>query len=167
MSQNHAEAIGRMCIAFSSLEGQLKFMVGKLVGIDQIVGQIITAELSFRNILNLLGSLYKHRTNDNDFRKKVDDLLKNISNLEQNRNSLIHSTYGLTKDPETIARFKNTARMKHGLKNNFDIITIEQIDHLVVEIENANSEVINLFLEYAEKNDIIDRVKQTELNSDV
>ena len=54
-------AIGRICMAFQQLEELVSCLIGLLVSEDTQLGTIITAELSFRNKLGLLCSLYLHR----------------------------------------------------------------------------------------------------------
>lgn len=116
--------IGDIAVSFALLESTLHFLTWELLGGDQRIGQIVTAELSFRNLRALCVSLYKERAGDDaPGLEKLRDLMRRAGKIEEARNQITHSVWGAGDTPETVTRFKTTAREKHGLEFRF-----EQID---------------------------------------
>jgi hypothetical protein len=59
--EDSERAIGRICMAFQQLEELVSCLISQLISDDVQLGTIVTAELSFRNKLGLLYSLYLYR----------------------------------------------------------------------------------------------------------
>ena len=55
------------------------------------VARLVTAELGFRQLVQLFSSLYKLRTKDKDELKKLKTLRKQIDGASKKRNEVIHS----------------------------------------------------------------------------
>ena len=55
----HLKAIGRVTVSFALLEQSIAFFVWHLIGTQQRVGQAITSELSFRQLIALASSLHR------------------------------------------------------------------------------------------------------------
>ena len=107
------EAIGKVCVEFQRLETLLKVAIGDLLGSDHRLGMIVTAQLSFKGILDLLGALFEHRFNDPAQQKKLEKFLGQCRAAEDRRNQVIHSHW----EPDTFTgkgavRRKSTARRK-------------------------------------------------------
>lgn len=63
--QPHLESIGKITANFAVLETPIAFFAWSLVSpADQRLGQIITAELSFRSLVALLSSVFKYKVTD-------------------------------------------------------------------------------------------------------
>ena len=60
----HLVALGKITANFSQLEDELCRLIWYLLGPDEQLGQVVTAELSFRGLVNLAGALARHRTSD-------------------------------------------------------------------------------------------------------
>src|SRR5687767_7228686 len=52
-------AVGRIAMNFSDLEDQLTIGIRVLLGVDEVTGEIVSAELSFRNKVNMFSSLFR------------------------------------------------------------------------------------------------------------
>jgi hypothetical protein len=108
------EAIGKVCVEFQRLETLLKVAIGDLVDPpDHRLGMIVTAQLSFKAILDLFGALFEHRFNDPAQQKKLRKFLDRCKAAEDRRNQVIHSHW----EPDSYGgqgavRRKSTARGK-------------------------------------------------------
>jgi hypothetical protein len=117
-------AIGRIALGFSFLEDTARNMIIMLAGADFSVGCIMTAELSFRQKLNVLASLIKQQlpalVADEDravIEEQTNELLALCWRSEELRNTYLHSSYTRRE------RAKITAKSKHGLR-----IHVESVD---------------------------------------
>ena len=54
---NFSSALGRIAFNFSQLEDQVSASITELIGVAPAIGNILTAELSFKNKVNVLASL--------------------------------------------------------------------------------------------------------------
>ena len=90
--QEHERAIGRVTVCFSRLESAVAFFTWCIITPqDQLLGQIITAELSFRARLTLLDAVFRYLENNEKLIDELDVLLGQIQHVEDERNRLIHS----------------------------------------------------------------------------
>ena len=102
----HLRAIGQVTVNFAMLESAISSFVWGMINTDQMLGQMITAELSFRNLVGLLSSIYKHRINDEERITELERLLNRALYAEEQRNIIAHSSWGVGDKAETITRFK-------------------------------------------------------------
>ncbi|HUK99390.1 MAG TPA: hypothetical protein VLX29_00890 [Nitrospirota bacterium] len=97
--EKHLKAIGSITVNFALLQNQIEFAVNFLLGSDQRIGQIITAELSFKNLLALFSSLYRFRNGDAKAIENLERLTTKIEQAEKREISLsIH--YGPEAKPK-------------------------------------------------------------------
>ena len=96
-----------MTVSFALLVLEIQSLIGSLIKEHQRIGQIITAELSFRNLRALLVSLYLERHGEDDDFTGLRDLMKSAAQMEGKRNQITHSIWGAGKDADTITRIKN------------------------------------------------------------
>ena len=128
-------AIGRISAYSNGLELYISALIWCLIGAGQQVGEIVTSELSFRNLLALLSSLYRFRKTKQEDIEKLDSLLKRASALEEQRNQVVHSTWAINmSDPNSLSRYKVTAKQKSGLKHTVEEKTIEELNHIADEM---------------------------------
>ena len=67
LPDEYLRALGRVASSFSRLEGLISFSIWNLLGTDQRLAQISTAQVNFRGILDLLASLAKERMTEAEF----------------------------------------------------------------------------------------------------
>lgn len=118
-------AIGRVIESFSFLEESLENVITMLLDVDNEIGEIVTAELSFKGLLNLFSSLFKHKHDRGDFvvegedpEERFRELLKLCYRAEEERNRIVHSSYVARR-----YRVKKTAKARSGLRT-----TVENLD---------------------------------------
>jgi len=127
--------IGDMTVSFSLLEINIQIVIWLLLDSDQRVGQIITAEISFKNSNALLSSLYLERYGkDNDY-NKLQELLKRTKKIEERRNQIVHSYWSVSGDPSAILRIKTTAKEKYGIKFSRERITTADLSTFAINIK--------------------------------
>jgi hypothetical protein len=144
IDQSLLEPIGRVTVNFSMLEGGLKFFISILIGSDQRIGQIITAHQNVRQLIDLLGSLYKFRMRNDSLLTEFEQIRKSLEEANDRRNTLIHSQWASGNKPGESTRFKTVARAKKGLLLNLDTISIKDIDELSEFIAKVASDVHEL-----------------------
>ena len=120
ITDEHLRAIGRVTVHFSVLEMRIRYLVWRLMNCKpESVARLVTAELGFRQLVQLFSSLYKLRTKDKDELKKLKTLLKQIDGASKKRNEVIHSFWveGLTV--ENAKRFILEAKKKERVLSGF------------------------------------------------
>jgi len=136
------ERIGRITANFAVLESVLQTFIGRLISSDHTLGQIISAELSFRGLVALLSSLYKYRVSDSARVAELDSVFKRVNAAEEKRNIVVHSLWMVSNTddspPKTIVfKGKMTAKISKGLRYRQEQVTIEELDSIAEEISNA------------------------------
>jgi hypothetical protein len=135
----HMRAIGVLTVNFACLEEYLSDCISMLIGQGDSVGKTITSELSFKQLIHILGSLYKVKVSDVAKIEKLDDLLKRAFAIEQERNIIIHSWWNWSREPEQIVRVKHTA--KRVLKSNSQNMTASDIWDIANEVSHICRDV--------------------------
>jgi hypothetical protein len=113
------EALGLISANFQCLEMYMQIFAWDLIGEDQNVGQIVTSQLSFQRLCDLLVSLFKYRTKDSRLIQELERLVKRASEVAGQRDVAIHSCWAGDLETE-ILRVKMTAKRKSGLKHQFE-----------------------------------------------
>ncbi len=113
-------AIGKIALNFSYLEDTARNIIVLLSKADSKVGHIMTAELSFRQKIDVLASLVRHllptlsESRDGLSTPEVQEALRELllvgHRAEELRNTYLHSSYA------GLERSKFSAKAKHGLR---------------------------------------------------
>lgn len=156
----HLKHIGDITVSFALLESQIKTLIGSLIAEHQRIGQIITAQLSFKNLLDLVISLYLERHGEDDDYLKLKLLMNKAGNIEENgegvsRNKIIHSIWAAGRDKDHITRIKTTARQKNGLKFQFEELSAQELAAFAKETRNLADEISRFYLKLIENNKAI------------
>lgn len=126
-------AMGLIALAFSLLEDGVRELIHLLAGTDDAVSSLITAELSYRQRLDLFGALARHRLGEDPSTESCERLrqfLQRCRRAGDLRNTYMHSSYD--RDQRT----KITARGARGLR-----VTVEPIDSaLLLDVADFISE---------------------------
>jgi hypothetical protein len=133
----HLQAIGLITVNFAKLENAVEWFIWSLMGQNENIGLIITAELSFRNLVALLSSLSKAKINDTEVLIELDKALKKALEAEQKRNTILHSLWGQGQTRDTVTRIKKTAKISKGLQHQVEEMTAEDITSIANFIDNA------------------------------
>lgn len=111
----HLEAIGQVTVNFALLESTVAFFAWELLGVEQRIGQAVTAEASFRNRVALVSSVFRLRCDDDELINELDEVLKVALACEERRNIVTHSVWAAGSTPESFTRVKTTAKISKGL----------------------------------------------------
>jgi len=152
VSEKHCLAIGKCTVALAELEHWLSAFAWALIGPDQHVGQIVTAEMSFARKIDLVSSLFKHRCPVATEREELRVLLARLSTLEQERNTVQHSLWiRQSEDPDLATRLKITAKRKHGLSHAKEEVTEATLENLARELQAATSDFSTFMVTFLSK----------------
>ncbi len=143
----YLEKIGDITVSFASLENEIEFFIWALLESNHSIGQIITAELSFKKLRAVLVSLYKERYGENNNYKKLIDLMNRAGKIEEKRNQITHSLWGSAidlrtgKDIDIVARLKTTAKEKFGLRSIIETFTVSDLSKIARDIKKLAAEI--------------------------
>jgi len=148
----HLKSIGDITVSFALLESQIQVLIWSMLNEKQRIGQIITAELSFKNLRALMVSLFieKHGTKDADF-VKLKELMARAGQVEDKRNQITHSIWAAGKDADTITRIKTSAKAKHGIKFQFTDLSSDALSEFATEIKVLAEEILGYWITLLKK----------------
>lgn len=136
----------------SGLKDLMQFCICTPVGLEKALnsklGQIITAELSFRRKVELLCAIYKYRTENGDIIGQPGsfaELIGNVSKANDERNTISHSLWAIGDKEDINTRLKMTAKGKKGLQFQTENMSIQELN----EIGDFIAEVAYDFQEFA------------------
>ena len=151
VNDDHCLAIGRITVAFSELDNWLSSFIWALITTfeEQHLGQIITAELSFRQKLDLVAALFKYRCKDTAKQAELKGLIARVEKLEARRNTVQHSLWiHLSEKRDQLTQLKITAKRKNGLIHTKNIITPQQLEQLSKELNDATSDLASFHISF-------------------
>lgn len=151
----HLKHIGDLTVTFALLEMNIQSFTAALIFEHQRVGQIITAEVSFKNLRALNLSLYRERHGEDEDFERIKKLMIEAGEVEEIRNQIMHSVWGTGKDADHITRIKTTAKEKHGLRFQFEELSSSNLADYVTRIRNCAAEVQKLRMELIKTGKII------------
>ncbi|NIJ46650.1 hypothetical protein FHR24_003145 [Wenyingzhuangia heitensis] len=144
--------MGRITMNFQYLEDCIDHIITEIfLGLDSEIGIIITAELSFKNKVNLFASLYYKLSSKRKFNLTEDlelehfkYLVKALFKCEELRNQILHSNISMNWKTNQIERIKKTSKAKSGLKIIKETLNIPYLfdvsdfmNQIVVELEQS------------------------------
>jgi hypothetical protein len=127
--------IGDITVSFAFLENVLQMVVHSLVGNSQRIGQIITAELAFKNLRALSISLFKESFGEGEKFNQFRTLIERAEKAETMRNRITHSLWAAGDSPDTIIRIKMTAKEKQGFRFHSESFNETQLSDFATEIK--------------------------------
>jgi hypothetical protein len=144
-------AIGRVTISFANLELTLSLFCGAHIGSNTpIVNQIITSELSFKQLVNISVAVHREVESNEDKIEKFYEIAKKLFALEQRRNAIIHSNYG--SQNKLVVRQKASAKGKKGFRIQYEDLTPEMIMAFNEEIETVSRQIGIIIFELSVSN---------------
>jgi len=112
--------IGDMTVSFALLELQIQMLLEALIGEDQRLGQIIASQLSFARLRATVIGIYSERYGDDSNLHALRQLMKEAAEIEQERNRVTHSIWGVGTSSGTITRIRLTCRERSGVQAQFE-----------------------------------------------
>lgn len=165
--KNKHEAIGNIVHNHSNIEYGLSMWLTNLISEDEIIGLILTSEMSFRSLIKAFQAIVKYRAKTekliSDNLEAILNLVKRINTVEQDRNIYAHSLilhYELDynnkdykKDDENYVRLKFTGKEK-GFKLDMTDIKLQDLKKVIKEQNEVIKEITNYSLKTVGKKKI-------------
>jgi hypothetical protein len=149
--------IGKITITFSYIEDSLANIIGKILTVNgqrHELGNIVTAELSFKQLISTLSSLLLFALGkDNEYVAQFEHVKPLLFKAEQARNIVVHSVWGGKSDssnPNEIVRIKATAKHKKGLRKDFVHMGLNDICKITDKLGEAYKELCLFELHFHE-----------------
>jgi hypothetical protein len=133
--------IGDITVSFALLESTIQILIGSLIAEHQRIGQIITAELAFKNLRALAASLYKERHGDDADFARLKGLMARAAQIEEKRNQITHSAWAAGPVAGAATRIKKTAKEKHGIRFHFENIAEPRLSELANDIKQLAGDI--------------------------
>ncbi len=122
--------LGSVSLGLENIHNALSSIAIALVAGEATATQIVLNKLSFKNLVEVVGSLAKH--------KGIDDLdrllfvLEKAAQAEEIRNQLVHSQWGAPNDDVNAGtRFKTKISRKKGIEYTFEDYSHQDLEDII------------------------------------
>jgi hypothetical protein len=135
--------LGRVCMEFQKLESLFKAAISELMSKeDPMMGSMITAELSFDRLTDLLYAAWKYRWEGSDKVSPLKKILDRCDEARGARNQLVHSEWYLDQeDAEGAMRVKMAYRSRRGFRIQNEKITPAKMQEIADELQSCRHEL--------------------------
>lgn len=137
----HLKHIGDITVSFALLENCIQTLAQSLLGAGQRLGQVVTAELSFKALRAMTVSLYLRQNGEDEHLEAFRELIRRAADAEEKRNQITHSLWAAGAEADSITRIKTTARERHGIRFHFENVTSRQLAEFAQEIKVLANDV--------------------------
>jgi hypothetical protein len=139
-------ALGRLTASFAALEHQLQVLASLLISrTDQELGRIVTAELSFRKLVDVASSLARYRMGDEPRHRELKALLARAATAEDRRRCVTPAEWGPGSVAETRVRVRMAVRRNKGLRLELQGMTAADVDEVAAEASAIAAEVAKIW----------------------
>ena len=122
--------LGECIVQFQRIEDAVATCISAMVGRSRKIGEIITAEMSFRARVATFGALFAYSLKSSTLPDDTTELISRLHWAEQQRNMLVHSLWDAGESkPDSIRREKKSIR-KSKLAVAEEHFTPEDLDDL-------------------------------------
>lgn len=142
-SQPELHLIGDIVVRFGNLDMFVATAIWKLLGDRRdlfILGQAITAEMSFDRKVHAFASMYRIRFPEQAKEPELQALTGVLFAAQDGRNAIVHSAW--TESPEEEGAFslrlKASSKAKRGLRTQFQRVTTARLEEVRDLIEQAS-----------------------------
>jgi hypothetical protein len=142
LNAEQLQALGQISADFQLLEETMSSFILDLIGAEPDVAEIITSELSFRKLVDLLSALFKHQVRNERKIVEMERLLARANSVAQKRNIIIHSGWAWGKTEGTVTRLKTTAKQKHGLRVQAIEMNTAMLKQIADEIAEVSADLV-------------------------
>lgn len=143
--------LGESIVHFQHIEEVLSRCIIAMLSRDRTLGDIVTAELSFRAKVGVYTALFLYRSKLRALPKDVSEVLGRVRAAEQRRNTIVHSLWDASiKDPTMIKREKRSCG-KAGLNKVLEHIRPSELEDDIKEFENVAEDLLYVTDEHLPK----------------
>jgi hypothetical protein len=111
--------------------------------------------LSFKNLLALAASSYRHKESDPARYKEFEELLKRAGHLEDERNQIMHCIWAAGSTADRICRVKFTAKQKRGYDAKFEEKSLDDLNELADALMHLAEDIVKWQLTYVKNNGLM------------
>ena len=142
--------LGQVTAYFAMLDSQVSSVIGLLIHgnslAEQRIGQIVTADLSFKQLVNLFHALALHRSGaEPKVADAVGKLRTRLFEAEQQRNILTHSIWTAGAQRGGSMRYKSTIR-KGDLKFTSEEYSADRISQIALGFGALTSDLMDFLM---------------------
>jgi hypothetical protein len=143
--------LGECIVQFQRIEDVLGMCIAAMIGRNRKVGEIVTADMSFRTKVSVYGALFLHNLEKESLPDDIVELIQRIQWAEQQRNTLVHSLWDASESkPECIKREKKAIR-KRIFSVAEEHLTPAELDELNRTLEGIVTDLLYLTSLYLPK----------------
>jgi hypothetical protein len=154
VTSERTNQLGRVAVNFQHVEMSLAFLTWALIPVPQDRRAIITSQLPFDRLLTVFYLLLKgHIAHNASHVAELDEISKKASELEQNRNTLMHSVWAAGEAGE-VTRMKWAASRKKGLSVQSPETTAADIQKVADDLRDLSKRLMG-FTERLRKKGLI------------
>jgi hypothetical protein len=147
LPSDYLSRIGHVVLAFERLERNLASVLTGFISPNIFVGIIITQEIGFRELVRLIKAIYMQLHQQDDHFAELKKVLEDAKEVKGLRDKIVHSGFTHMAAPEKeidhIARFKVTAKERHGYQRHTEKITLGDLDNVISQINVVNSALLD------------------------
>ena len=145
--------IGKIVITHNLIESSLSNIIGTIISLrtHEEIGQIVTAELSFRQKIPMLRSLLVLcLTDKHESVAEFDKIKGKLHEADSQRNIIVHSNWFKSEEHEheIVIRSKTTAKEKHGLRCDSVEMNLQEIEAISDLIADAYLKICMFELQF-------------------
>lgn len=148
VSSEHLLQIGDITVSFALLEFQFRKLAESLLDDHPKIAMVITAELSFKSLRSLIKCLYKEKYGMGEDYEKIKKFNTRALKIEEERNKITHSFWGVGNKINTITRLKITAKEKKGFNFYTEQVSITELSNISEKIKELSFEVYLLWAKF-------------------
>jgi len=137
------QAIGLVAARFSLLELTVSALIWNLIETPQRVGRLVTGRLSFSQLLTLLQVLNNETVEDEDYRGRIEKVIRRAREVNDRRNEIIHSLWVFSDETVSITRLKLAVTAKKFDFQTEDL-TAKQLRTFATRIKKLSNDFIQL-----------------------
>jgi len=127
------ESIGRIAVGYEYLEYWMREFINTLIGTDERLGKILTIPLSTRQLPEYLLALYEYRVKDEQRVESFRTLMKDVTDLIEERHKHIHAVWFVSTKEKSIERLRE--RIKTTGKRSKDRgLQLNPTKHTIIEL---------------------------------
>jgi hypothetical protein len=145
------ELVGGLTVALTLVEWQMKKFIFHLsCPQDHTLGRIMTANLGFRGLKDVLMSLYRYKSHDSHKTVELEKLLSKLKRCERKRNEFVHGIVVLDKTAETLLLFKDSMNFNEGFIETSKTHRVKDVEQTIEQIHSITSKLENMLKEQEE-----------------
>ena len=146
VSDDILRELGKVVVFQAQIEDMVAHYIGRLLSLPLRQAQIVTSELSFKNLIGLLSSVLIDRLGEaSELYGEFKAIKKGLYAFEAFRNNVAHSVWAHGKGfhPLKASRTKITSKERNGLKCYREEV---ELQHIIMAIDEASDCYVHLAL---------------------